>query len=299
MSASVIDRLYRERPRSRSLRVSVAVLGLLGVVAWCWAVSGVPELLGGTRLSGLERFLTEDVVPYSISRRELLPRGPRRVGVDHVANTGARGSARHAVDLGPRHSPRRCRGDPARVPRGADARGARSLRRRGRVDSPASRRVGHARRRRRCARGPRVRPRLPAARAARRQRLAGDPRARAAQRRNPRATRRGDRRESGPGPAARAARGGDRARRARRSSEPGRSRSDASSSTSSTASRPASWEATVLGMLGIVSLGASIQEARARGHYDEMLFLVVLGGGLVLAADLLSQLARGWIRRES
>lgn len=56
-------------------------------------------------------------------------------------------------------------------------------------------------------------------------------------------------------------------------------------------------EATVLGMLGVVSLGYWIGDARARGHYDEMLFFVALGSGLVLLGDLASQLARGLLRR--
>jgi len=58
-------------------------------------------------------------------------------------------------------------------------------------------------------------------------------------------------------------------------------------------------EATVLGILGIASLGASVQEARARQRYDEMLFLILVGGAIVLLADLVSQLARTWIRRET
>lgn len=56
-------------------------------------------------------------------------------------------------------------------------------------------------------------------------------------------------------------------------------------------------EATILGMLGIVSLGYWIQEARAARYYDEMMFLVLLGSGLVLAGDLVSAAARRWIRR--
>jgi len=56
-------------------------------------------------------------------------------------------------------------------------------------------------------------------------------------------------------------------------------------------------EATVLGMLGVLSLGYEIVEARAHGRYDEMLFYVVLAMLLVLAADLLSDLARRWLRR--
>ena len=58
-------------------------------------------------------------------------------------------------------------------------------------------------------------------------------------------------------------------------------------------------EATVLGMLGIVSLGYWIQDARARNHYDEMFFLVLLGAFLVLIGDLISALAREIIRRYS
>lgn len=56
-------------------------------------------------------------------------------------------------------------------------------------------------------------------------------------------------------------------------------------------------EATVLGMLGIVSLGYFIHEARAHDQYDSMLFLVLLGGALVMVADIVSDLARRWLRR--
>ncbi len=55
-------------------------------------------------------------------------------------------------------------------------------------------------------------------------------------------------------------------------------------------------ESTVLGMLGVVSLGYWINEARARLRYDELLFLVVLGALLVMAADIASQLARKYVR---
>jgi phosphonate transport system permease protein len=58
-------------------------------------------------------------------------------------------------------------------------------------------------------------------------------------------------------------------------------------------------EAPVLGLLGISSLGFWIQDARARNHYDEMFFLILLGGALVLGGDLLSALAREWVRREA
>lgn len=56
-------------------------------------------------------------------------------------------------------------------------------------------------------------------------------------------------------------------------------------------------EATVLGLLGVVSLGYWIQDARARHFYDEMLFFVVLGAAIVLAGDLVSAAARAFLRR--
>ncbi len=55
-------------------------------------------------------------------------------------------------------------------------------------------------------------------------------------------------------------------------------------------------EATVLGMLGVVSLGYWIQDARAKQYYDEMLALVGVGVGIVLVADLCSYLARRTLR---
>lgn len=58
-------------------------------------------------------------------------------------------------------------------------------------------------------------------------------------------------------------------------------------------------EATVLGMLGVVSLGYWIQDARARHRYDEMLLLVALGACIVIASDVLSTLARASARRGS
>ena len=57
-------------------------------------------------------------------------------------------------------------------------------------------------------------------------------------------------------------------------------------------------EATVLGMLGIVSLGYYIMyDARPRWHVDEMLLLVLLGSGLVMIGDLVSAVARALVRR--
>ncbi len=52
----------------------------------------------------------------------------------------------------------------------------------------------------------------------------------------------------------------------------------------------------MLGMLGIASLGASVEEARARQRYDELLVLVVLAGLLVAGVDLGSRRARRWLR---
>jgi len=56
-------------------------------------------------------------------------------------------------------------------------------------------------------------------------------------------------------------------------------------------------EATVLGMLGIASLGALIQDARARNHYDEMFLFILAGAGIVLLGDLVSAVARAVVRR--
>jgi len=57
-------------------------------------------------------------------------------------------------------------------------------------------------------------------------------------------------------------------------------------------------ESSVLGMLGVLSLGYWVNEARARLRYDELLFLVALGALLVMAADIASQLARKFVRGE-
>lgn len=56
-------------------------------------------------------------------------------------------------------------------------------------------------------------------------------------------------------------------------------------------------EATVLGMLGVVSLGYWIQDARSKHYYDEMLFFVALGALIVLVGDLLSALSRAALRK--
>ena len=56
-------------------------------------------------------------------------------------------------------------------------------------------------------------------------------------------------------------------------------------------------EATVLGMLGIISLGFLIQDARARQYYDVMFALILTGSMIVLVGDLISAAAREAVRR--
>ena len=58
-------------------------------------------------------------------------------------------------------------------------------------------------------------------------------------------------------------------------------------------------DATVLGLLGIVSLGYWIQDARARNHYDEMFALILVGAVLVVIADIVSAIARESVRRSN
>jgi len=55
-------------------------------------------------------------------------------------------------------------------------------------------------------------------------------------------------------------------------------------------------EGTVLGILGVGTLGRLIKDARAADRYDEMLFFVLLGAALVFAGDLVSSFARRWVR---
>ena len=57
-------------------------------------------------------------------------------------------------------------------------------------------------------------------------------------------------------------------------------------------------EATVLGMLGIVSLGYWIEDARSRNHYDEMFFLILVGALIVILGDVLSEIARRVMRTQ-
>ena len=55
-------------------------------------------------------------------------------------------------------------------------------------------------------------------------------------------------------------------------------------------------EATVLGMLGVVSLGYWVSDARARGNYDAMVFLICVGSAIVITGDALSAVARRAVR---
>ena len=56
-------------------------------------------------------------------------------------------------------------------------------------------------------------------------------------------------------------------------------------------------QATVLGMLSLVSLGFWIQDARTRNHYDEMVVAMACGALLVVVGDLVSAVAREVVRR--
>ncbi len=55
-------------------------------------------------------------------------------------------------------------------------------------------------------------------------------------------------------------------------------------------------EATVLGMLGVVSLGYLIADARTRMQHDKFVFLILLGALIVIAGDFVSALARRIVR---
>lgn len=58
-------------------------------------------------------------------------------------------------------------------------------------------------------------------------------------------------------------------------------------------------ESTVLGLLGIVSLGYFVEDARAHQRYDELLLLVLLAAALFAIADLASTRARAWLESGS
>lgn len=55
-------------------------------------------------------------------------------------------------------------------------------------------------------------------------------------------------------------------------------------------------EATVLGLLGVSTLGYVIQDARSKLYYDEMALLIGLGVVLVLSADAASYVVRRYLR---
>ena len=55
-------------------------------------------------------------------------------------------------------------------------------------------------------------------------------------------------------------------------------------------------EATVLGMLGVASLGFLISDAKVAFFYDEMILWVCLGAALVFVGDLTSDFVRGKLR---
>ena len=57
-------------------------------------------------------------------------------------------------------------------------------------------------------------------------------------------------------------------------------------------------EAAVLGMLGVISLGYLITDAKSARAFDQMVFFILLGAVIVLAGDLLSALVRRWLRFE-
>ncbi len=58
-------------------------------------------------------------------------------------------------------------------------------------------------------------------------------------------------------------------------------------------------ESTVLGLLGLNSLGWFIQDARAGQRLDEMWAFVLLGSGIIVASDLMSHEIRTRLRRSS
>lgn len=55
-------------------------------------------------------------------------------------------------------------------------------------------------------------------------------------------------------------------------------------------------EATVLGMLGVLSLGSLIDKAKTRHYYDDMLLYVLMGAALVFAGDVVSDVVRRRLR---
>lgn len=58
-------------------------------------------------------------------------------------------------------------------------------------------------------------------------------------------------------------------------------------------------EATILGMLGVLSLGSLISDAKSALFYDEMILWVALGAALVFVGDLTSDWVRSRLRNAS
>ena len=58
-------------------------------------------------------------------------------------------------------------------------------------------------------------------------------------------------------------------------------------------------DATVLGLLGISSLGFLIDEARARDNYDEWFFFILLSACIVMIGDLASEIVRNRLRNHN
>jgi len=56
-------------------------------------------------------------------------------------------------------------------------------------------------------------------------------------------------------------------------------------------------DATILGMLGISSLGFLIDDTKARDHFDETFFYTLLGASIVMLGDILSDIVRSKIRK--
>jgi phosphonate transport system permease protein len=58
-------------------------------------------------------------------------------------------------------------------------------------------------------------------------------------------------------------------------------------------------EATVLGILGLASLGFLIDEAKVAFRYDDMVLYILLGAAIVMLGDFVSAIARLLVRRAS
>jgi len=125
VSAPDIDALARARPRSRLVRWSLVLLGLLVVWAWFGGEIQVAEAFGPQRLANLKRFLAVDIQPYDLRDR------PFNLG-EHCAwcwrLATDRGFAGDPLDLGAGDLFRGTAGLAADALRGAQRRLARALR---------------------------------------------------------------------------------------------------------------------------------------------------------------------------